>query len=87
MLHGKTPVERARIVAQLIKYSVEFVDLSPAQIARLANVNPGAVCVALGHAGKRGPHDRTLDRLIRRYGANTLMRALDRATAPQIAAE
>jgi hypothetical protein len=47
----------------------------------LGRVHPSSVTVALGNIGKRGPHHRTLDRL-RRYGANTLMRALDRATAP-----
>jgi hypothetical protein len=87
MLRGKAPGERARIAAQLLQYHVEFVDLSAAQIARLVNVNPGAVSVALGHAGVRGPHTRTIDRLIRRYGADALLRGLDRATAPQIAAE
>jgi hypothetical protein len=88
MLHGKPPVERARIVAQLIQHNVEFVDLSPTQIARLADVNPAAVSVALGNAGKHGPRTKTLDRLVKKYGPDVLMRALDRATAPQrIAAE
>jgi hypothetical protein len=88
LLHGKPTKERARVIAQLVKLNVAVVGLSPAQGARLGRVHPSSVTIALGNAGKRGPHYRTLDRLIRRYGANTLMRALDRATAPtRIAAE
>jgi hypothetical protein len=88
LLHGKSPQERARVVAQLIRLNVAFEDLSPAQIARLAEANQGAVSVALGHAGTRGPRRRTLERLVKRYGPDVLMRALDQATAPQrIAAE
>jgi hypothetical protein len=88
LLHGKSPQERARIVARLIKYNVSFVDLSPAQLARLAAANPGAVSIELGNAGKRGPRDSTLNHLIKRYGPDVLMRAVDRATAPtRVAAE
>jgi hypothetical protein len=88
-LHGKTAGERARIAARLIDNKVAFADLSPAQVARLVEAHPGSVSVALGHAGTRGPHQRTLDRIVKRYGADTLLRALDRCTAPQplVAAE
>jgi hypothetical protein len=88
MLRGKAPGERARIAARLIQYHVELVDLSPAQIARLTGANPGTVSIALGNAGKRGPRDRTLEHLIKRYGPDTLMRVVDRITAPtQVAVE
>jgi hypothetical protein len=88
LLRSKSPGERARIVAQLIRLNVVFKDLSPAQIARLAEVNQGAVSVALGHAGTRGPRPRTIDRLIHKYGADALLRGIDRITAPHsVAAE
>jgi hypothetical protein len=87
-LRGKSPKERACLVALLIERKVAFEDLSPAQLARLCEANPGTVSVMLGHAGKRGPRDSTLNHLIKRYGANTLMRAVDRITAPtRVAAE
>jgi hypothetical protein len=87
-LHGKSPQERARLAAQLVRLKVVFADLSPAQVARLTRANPGAVSGALGNAGKRGPRDSTLEHLIKRYGADTLMRAVDRITAPtRVAAE
>jgi hypothetical protein len=88
MLRGKSPRARAEIVARLIRYNVSFTDLSPAQLARLCEANPGAVSVARGNAGTRGPRTGTLDRLLRKYGPDVLMRALDRVTAPQhVAAE
>jgi hypothetical protein len=83
MLRGKSPHERADIVVQLLRHNVSLADLSPAQLSRLCEVNQGAVSVALGHAGTR-----VLDRFIKKYGPNVLMRALDRVTAPQhVAAE
>jgi hypothetical protein len=88
VLRGKSSKERARLVTLLIERKVVFKDLSPAQLARLCEANPGAVSVELGHAGRRGPRDSTLDRLIKKYGPDVLMRAVDRATAPtQVAAE
>jgi hypothetical protein len=88
MLRGKSSQERARVVAQLIRHNVSFVDLSPAQVARLCEANPGAVSIALGNAGKRGPRTSTLDALVRKHGADVLLRAVNRATAPsRIAAE
>jgi hypothetical protein len=88
LLRGRTAAERARICAQLLEHKVTFTGLLPAQVARLVGANPGSVCVALGHAGTRGPRRRTLERVIRKYGANALMRELDRITAPQpVAAE
>lgn len=58
------------------------------QAARFCSVNVGNVSVALGNRGKRGPRDATVDRVIRRFGADALMRGLDRATAPHsVAAE
>jgi hypothetical protein len=83
LLWGKTPAERARICAQLLEHNVNFADLLPAQVARLCEANPSAVTVALGHAGKRGPHQRTLDHLVKRYGPAVLTRALDQVTAPE----
>jgi hypothetical protein len=86
-LRGKSPKERACLAALLIERKVALEDLSPAQVARLCGANPGAVSVELGNAGKRGPRDSTLNHLIKRYGANTLMRAVDRATTPMSAME
>jgi hypothetical protein len=87
-LRGKSPKERACLVALLIERKVAFEDLSPAHLARLCGANPGAVSVMLGHAGKRGPRNSTIDRLIKRYGPDTLMRAVERITVPtRVAAE
>ena len=82
MLHGRAPHERAQLVAQLVGRDVAFVELSAAQIARLVEANPSAVSVAHGHRGTRGPRQRTVDRIVKRYGAEALMKVLDRATAP-----
>jgi hypothetical protein len=87
-LRDKSPKERACLVALLIERKVAFEDLSPAQLARLCKANPGTVSIELGHAGRRGPRDSTLDRLIKKYGPDVLMRAVDRITAPtRVAAE
>jgi hypothetical protein len=80
-LHSRGPKARARLAAWLINNNVAFVDLSQAQVARLVRANPGAVSAALGHSGVRGPRQSTIDRIIDRYGADTLLRALDRTTA------
>lgn len=87
-LRGKPPSTRARLAADLVRGKVTLVNLTPSQAARLCTVNVGNVSVALGNRGKRGPRDRTIDKVVRRYGADALMRGLDRATSPQrIAAE
>jgi hypothetical protein len=86
LLHGKSAKGRAWLAANLIAHKVSFSDLSQAQVARLVRVNSGNVSRALGRAGRRGAQQRTLDHLIRRYGTDTLMRALDRATAPSMQA-
>jgi hypothetical protein len=87
LLRGRSPKERARIAAMLVTNGVAVIDLSPVQAARLAGVEPAYLTDALGHRGSRGPRDKTIDHLLKHYGAATLMRAVDRATAPQIAAE
>jgi hypothetical protein len=81
MLWGKSPRERADIVAQLFRHNVSLENLSSAQLSRLCAANQGNVTVALGHAGTR-----TVDRIVKKYGFDVLMRALDRATAPSRAA-
>jgi hypothetical protein len=59
-----------------------------AQSAKLCDVDPQYVNVALGRKGSRGPHKKTIDRLIKRYGADALLKGLDRYTAPTtVAAE
>ena len=79
---------RARLAADLVRGDVVVVGPTQTQAARLCAVNVGGVSTALGHRGKRGPRDRTIDRLVRRFGVEPLMRGLDRATAPQrVAAE
>jgi hypothetical protein len=86
-LRGKSPKQRACLVALLIERKVAFEDLSPAQLARLCEANPGTVSVMLGNTGRRGPRASTLDHLIRKYGPATLLRAVSRSTAPRVAAE
>jgi hypothetical protein len=49
----------------------------------LCAANPGTVAIALGHRGARGPQQRTIDRLGRKYGPDVLMKVLDGLTAPQ----
>jgi hypothetical protein len=88
LLHGKPPQERARVAAAIVNHGVAVTELSPAQVARLVDVGPAYLTDALGHRGSRGPHKKTLNHLLKHYGPDVLMRALDRVTAPQrIAAE
>jgi hypothetical protein len=87
MTRGKKSKQLAEIAARLLRYGVTFDQLSAAQVCRLVGANPGAVSTALGNAGKRGPRVSTLDRLIKRHGPDVLMKAVDRATAPRVAAE
>jgi hypothetical protein len=83
MLTGKSNKQKAAIVADFINGVYELVGpLSQEQWARLGDVPPTYVVTALGHTGRRGARKRTLDRLVRKYGPATLLRALDRATAP-----
>ena len=87
-LRGKTPSARARLAADLVRGKVALVSPTATQAARLCSVNVGNVSVALGNRGNRGPRDRTIDKVVRRYGADALMRGLDRAARPTaIAAE
>jgi hypothetical protein len=88
LLHGKPPQERARVAAAIINHGVAVTELSPAQVARLVDVGPAYLTDALGHRGSRGPRNKTINHLLKHYGPNVLMRALDRATAPHaVAAE
>ena len=80
-LHGRSARARAQFAAKLIENGVTFSDLSAAQISRLCGANTGTVTRELGHAGSRGAQQRTVDRIARKYTADTLMRALDRLTA------
>jgi hypothetical protein len=86
ILHGKSAKKRAATAARLIKHGVSIEGLNQAQAARLCQVNESAVCAALGHTGSRGAHQRTIDRLVKKYGPDTLMKALDRATTPSLQA-
>lgn len=86
VLHGKSPKERAAIAAQLFQHGVSLEKLSAAQLSRLCQTNESSVCIALGHAGSRGPQARTLDLLTKKYSPDVLMRALDRLTAPSMQA-
>ena len=85
-LHGKSATERAAIAAKLFQYSVNLAGLSCAQLARLCGAHESGVCIALGRRGVRGPHNRTVVRLVKKYGAPTLLQALDYATTPHLAA-
>ncbi len=87
-LRGKPPSARARLAADFVRGKLALVSPTVSQAARLCAVNVGTVSVALGNKGKHGPREKTVDRLVRRYGADALMRGLDRATSPQrVAAE
>lgn len=85
-LHGASPGKRARVAADLASGPWSLIGLSPSQAARLCGVNPCVVTRALGRRGSRGPHRKTVERLAK-YGPNALWLALDRATAPHVAAE
>ena len=87
MLRGASPATRADIAARLARGWLVLVNPLPSHIARMCSVNASLVTVALGRRGSRGPHSKTLAKLVRRYGAGTLLAAVDRATAPKIAAE
>ena len=88
LLRGKSPQERAAIIAQLIRHDVAVVGLLAVQGARLGRVSPTDVSIALGRVGKRGPHEKTVTHLVKRYSADALMRAVDRITSPiRVAAE
>jgi hypothetical protein len=82
MLRGASPATRAEIAARLARGLLVLVDPLPSHIARMCSVNPGRLTAALGRRGSRGPHSKTLAKLVRRYGADTLLAAVDRATAP-----
>jgi hypothetical protein len=88
-LRGQPPHSRAEIAATLVRGEYRVADLLQVQAARLCDVDPQYVNTALGRNGSRGPHKRTIDRVIKKYGVDALMRGLDRATAPMpaIAAE
>jgi hypothetical protein len=84
LVHGKSARERAKAAAMLV--TGEFVYHSPtvAQAARLCGVAASRVHAALGHAPKP-PSDAKIDRMIRKFGADAIMRGLDRYTAPRFA--
>jgi hypothetical protein len=86
LLHGKPPQERARVAAAIVNHGVAVTELSPAQVARLVDVGPAYLTDALGHRGSRGPHNKTINHLLKHYGPDVLMRALDRVTAPRVVA-
>ena len=87
-LWGKSAKERAQIAAHLVDKSVTLGGLTAAQASRLCGVSQCDVTAARGRAGSHGARDKTVERLAKKYGAETLTRALDRATAPQcVAAE
>jgi hypothetical protein len=86
MLQGKGPTARAEVAARLLKHKAAFVDLSPSQVARLCGATDAGVCIARGRRGSRGPHQATVDRIVKQYSPDTLLRALDRATTPQVQA-
>jgi hypothetical protein len=81
-LHGKREIARAKLAAQLIRNKVSFDNLSRAQVARLCKVNDGNLACVLGRTGTRGPQQRTINRIAKKYSADVLMRALDFLTAP-----
>jgi hypothetical protein len=83
MLTGKTNKQKAAIAACFTNGTCVFAGpYSQEQAARLCDVPPTYVVTAVGHSGRRGARNRTIDRLVRKYSGATLMRALDRATAP-----
>ena len=69
LLRKKSPQQRARITARLVRLNAQVYDLSATQFGRLCKANPGSVSIELGHRGKRGPRPSTVDRLLREHGA------------------
>jgi len=82
VLRRRPPAWRARLAAEMVRGGVVIGELTQTQAARLCGVNVGRVSVALGHTGKHGPRERTIDRVVRKYGVGPLMAGCDRATAP-----
>ena len=88
LLRGKSAKGRAVIAAKLARGDFTFVGPpSPALAARMCEANPRSVSVLLDHRGARGPRKSTINKLAKKYGASTLLQALDVATTPAIAAE
>jgi hypothetical protein len=86
-LRGLTAAQKARLAAFMLEGDATFTGLSQTQMARLVGVPSNMVGIARGHAGIRGVRQSTVDGLVRKYGADRLMSALDRYTAPAEAAE
>jgi hypothetical protein len=83
MLRGKPPKQRGVIASHFTNGTYVLVGpYSPAQSAALCRVHGTYVVIALGRSGRRGPHVRTIDRVVRKFGVAPLMAGLDRATAP-----
>jgi hypothetical protein len=87
LLRGASPTLRACVAADFAVGWRVLVDPLPTQAARLCGVNVSRVSAVLGNVGKRGPRASTIDRVIRKYGAEPLLKGIDRATAPVIAEE
>jgi hypothetical protein len=65
-----------------------LVRLSPGDLtlAELARTYRQRLADARAAGAVRAPSDTEIDRIVCRYGADALMRGLDRATAPQLVA-
>jgi hypothetical protein len=70
--------------AKLVTGEFAYVSPTPAQAARIVGTTAQRIHIALGHRPKP-LSDARIDRLIARVGADAIMRALDRYTAPRFA--
>jgi len=83
MVRGKPPRARAEIGARLVSGKLPFVP-NPAQAARIVGTHARLIHEELGHQPKQLT-DRAIDRFVVRAGADRVMQALDRYTAPRFA--
>ena len=82
-LHGKSRQFRAQVAFQFVTGGRRPPErLSPAQAARLCRVDPWYVGAERRRVARRVPRDVTIDRVVKLYGVDALLRGCDRATAP-----
>lgn len=82
LLHGKSAQVRAQTGAKLVRGEFAYDSPTVAQAARIVGTSAQRIHAELGHAPKP-PTDAQIDRLIARLGADRIMKALDRFTAPR----
>jgi hypothetical protein len=81
-LRGKSAPDRARIAARLASGSHILIEPLASQVAKLCNVDGRT----LGKGGRRGVRPGTIDKVIRKYGLDAILRGCDRAITPTMQA-